>query len=36
MARKGQVSIQDSVETDEEFDEFLETHADQLICEWLC
>ncbi|XP_068620527.1 uncharacterized protein [Battus philenor] len=32
MARKGQVSIQDSVETNEELEEYLHAHASQLIC----
>ncbi|CAK1584877.1 unnamed protein product [Parnassius mnemosyne] len=32
MARKGQVSIQDSVETNEEFEEYLAAHYNQLIC----
>ncbi|CAH2042693.1 unnamed protein product, partial [Iphiclides podalirius] len=32
MARKGQVSIQDSVETNEEFEEYLKEHSKQLIC----
>nr|XP_037873690.1 titin isoform X2 [Bombyx mori] len=32
MARKGQVSIQESVENDEEFENFIRAHYDQLIC----
>ncbi|XP_045537555.1 thioredoxin domain-containing protein 3 homolog [Papilio machaon] len=32
MARKGQVSIQDNVETNEEFQDYLIEHMDQLIC----
>ncbi|KAM3959248.1 uncharacterized protein ACR2FA_006674 [Aphomia sociella] len=32
MARKGQVSIQDSVENNEEFEAYLHDHCNQLIC----
>ncbi|CAG5043069.1 unnamed protein product [Parnassius apollo] len=32
MARKGQIVIQDSVETNEEFEEYLAAHYNQLIC----
>ncbi|KAI8419777.1 hypothetical protein MSG28_008439 [Choristoneura fumiferana] len=32
MARKGQVSIQDNVENDEEFEAYLQAHIHQLIC----
>ncbi|XP_059059590.1 uncharacterized protein LOC131852870 [Achroia grisella] len=32
MARKGQVSIQDSVENNEEFEAYLQVHFKQLIC----
>ncbi|KAI8419774.1 hypothetical protein MSG28_008439 [Choristoneura fumiferana] len=31
MARKGQVSIQDNVENDEEFEAYLQAHIHQLI-----
>ncbi|XP_045502151.1 uncharacterized protein LOC123699273 [Colias croceus] len=32
MARKGQVSIQDTVETNEDFEAYLQSHFHQLIC----
>ncbi|XP_052755972.1 uncharacterized protein LOC113521793 [Galleria mellonella] len=32
MARKGQVSIQDTVESNEEFEVYLQVHFNQLIC----
>ncbi|KAJ0173935.1 hypothetical protein K1T71_010081 [Dendrolimus kikuchii] len=32
MARKGQISIQDTVEENQEFEAYLEAHAQQLIC----
>ncbi|CAK1553088.1 unnamed protein product [Leptosia nina] len=32
MARKGQVSIQDTVETNEDFEAYLTSHFNQLIC----
>ncbi|XP_038211388.1 uncharacterized protein LOC119831890 [Zerene cesonia] len=32
MARKGQVSIQDNVETNEDFEAYLQSHFHQLIC----
>lgn len=32
MARKGQVSIQDTVETNEDFEAYLGAHMNQLIC----
>lgn len=32
MARKGQVTIQDNIETNEEFEETLHVNFDKLIC----
>ncbi|VVC95828.1 unnamed protein product [Leptidea sinapis] len=34
MARKGQVSIQETVESNEEFEAYLAAHSHQLICEY--